>query len=598
MKFNCIDKSFVITVTIAGLSLAILEAYVWRDLANLWDTDLISYLDNGERFWNGDFNQFINLYWSPLYGILVALILKLSGSTFENELAIVRQTNMAIYGFLILCFLSYLRTLKSFLKNRFSMEESQCQERYWGVCLVTLTAIFFYSTLTLGQTMYGTPDLLSTCFAFIVSTFALGLADKLERKEKLPIKEGLALALAGLFAYLSKAPLFPYAIATLAGLLIAARKVKQARSVILISLGALFILYSPYLILISNKAGHFTFSDVFKVGQSWNIFAKQPITHGRSPSFLHPTRIFSKRPEAYEFDDNLAVTYSPWYAPCYWYEGVGILIDWQAYVGRVLVNILRYLAFFLFGAGLFWLAGLKDRLALSSPSSTAFLWLPAAAGLGFMLIGMDMSVNTDRYYSPYLVPLFTTFFISLSKLPTGKSYKNLRTLSFLISSFCILRLAIFFHSYSLIFDTANRPEGFRAVEIPAADLLKKMGLKPGDKIAQIGSCRYYFARLAKLKIIVDFTKPKEFWQLSEEEQSRITARLKKLGVKALIQEPYLKEVPLSLREQDLPKPNDHRLTNWLTLVQDEKGWSLMPAYQPDKESWDFPSTFMVLNLER
>lgn len=150
MNLPRVDKYIIVILILAGLALAIQEAYVWKDLANLWDTDLISYIDNGEAFWRGDFNHFVNLYWSPLYGILVALVLKLAGSTIDNELLLTRATNLVIYGIVCLSFLYFVETLKHFLQKRFKNEERACLESYWGLSLLTLTAVFFYSTLTLG----------------------------------------------------------------------------------------------------------------------------------------------------------------------------------------------------------------------------------------------------------------------------------------------------------------------------------------------------------------------------------------------------------------------------------------------------------------
>lgn len=584
-------------LALAGLALAVEEAYVWRNLANLWDTDLISYLDNGEAFWRSDWQHFINPYWSPLYGIIVALVLKAAASNIDSEILLVRMTNLGIFAALCLSFLFLLNSLKAFIENRFKGEDQATLAPLWGLSLVTLTAVFLYSSLTLGQTMYGTPDLLSSCFAFTISALALSLARELEGQSRLSLKTSLLLAATGFVGYLSKAPILAYAALTLIGLLVSARKVKQARSVILAGLAALFFLCAPYIALISNKAEHLTFSDVWKVGQSWNIFLKQPITHGRSPSFLHPTRIYSQNPEAYEFADERPVTYSPWYAPYYWYAGVETIIEWQEYLPRVLANMVKYSLLFLWAAVLFWLIAWKTLRPLASASSTAFLWLPIAAGLGFMLFGIDMSVNSERYYTPYLVPLFTTFFISLKKLPKDKSYLALKLACSCLVAFALLRLAIFAFSYSSLLNDQDRAEGFRPIEITIAKLLKQEGLKEGDKIAQLGSCRYYFARLAKLKIVADFVKPKEFWQLAESEQTVLIEKLKKLGVKALVQEPYLREVPLSLTEQDLPRPSDPRLKNWLTLKETEKGWSLVPAYQASAEKWNYPSTFMILKLD-
>ncbi|MBX9937922.1 MAG: hypothetical protein K2Y32_01650 [Candidatus Obscuribacterales bacterium] len=584
-------------LALAGLALAAEEAYVWRNLANLWDTDLISYLDNGEAFWKADWRNFINPYWSPLYGIIVALVLKAAAGNIENEIFLVRMTNLGLFAALCLCFLFLLNSVKIFIESRFKTEDQAKLAQFWGLTLVSLTAVFVYSSLTLGQTMYGTPDLLSSCFAFIITGLALRLAKDLEGQGQLSLKTSLLLAASGFVGYLSKAPILAYAALTLLGLLASARKVKQARSVILVGLAALFILCAPYIALISSKAEHLTFSDVWKVGQSWNIFLKQPITHGRSPSFLHPTRIYLQKPEAYEFADDRPVTYSPWYAPYYWYAGVETIIEWHEYLPRVLANLVKYSLLFLWAAALFWLIAWKTLRPLTGPCSTAFLWLPVAAGLGFMLLGIDMSVNSERYYTPYLVPLFTIFFISLKQLPKDKSYRALRLVCLCLVTFALLRLTIFAFSYSPLLRDENRAEGFRPVEITIASLLKREGLQEGDKIAQLGSCRYYFARLAKLKIVVDFVKPKEFWQLGESEQAAIVERLKKLGVKAVVQEPYLREVPLCLSEEELPRPSDQRLKNWLTLKQTGQGWALVPAYQANETKWTYPSTFMILKLD-
>src|SRR5882672_2481793 len=69
-------------------SLAILRIVFWLIAATLgliqaWVTrfamnpDGVSYLDIGDRLWGGDGHALLNGYWSPLYGALLGLAMKI-----------------------------------------------------------------------------------------------------------------------------------------------------------------------------------------------------------------------------------------------------------------------------------------------------------------------------------------------------------------------------------------------------------------------------------------------------------------------------------------------------------------------------------------
>ncbi|MDX1989135.1 MAG: hypothetical protein SFV17_20790 [Candidatus Obscuribacter sp.] len=630
MKLTGAARLATTAILCGGFLLALEEALAWSRLANLWDTDLISYLDNGEAFLNGNFQLFINPYWSPLYGILTALVLKLSAASVEMQLLTVRLTNVCIYLVLTASFVFLLGELKLRLEENFKLSnreqpkeasgvevgnasgsvegsassgeagsslgsEEGDQNWFYSLMAVFLSFIFIYSSLALGQTMYGTPDLLASALGFTATALTLKLRRLSRSGGDGAMLTALLLAFVGALGYLSKAPMLSYSYLLLLALVPEALSQKQVRKPLLTAFVVLTILVAPYIAVISQKAGHLTFSDVWKVGQSWNIFLKQPIIHGRSPEFVHPTRLLGTKPEVYEFQGQFpGTTYAPWYAPSYWYEGVPLIIEWHEYIPRVIANALRYTL--LFGGGLLILS-LTAVFSKTAPLSrhalraTLPLWLPAAVGLGFIMLGIDVTVNSDRYYTPYLVPVYACIFLASSKPPLVQKRKVWLAATAPIVGFILIRLALVGGGYwPLLTNQKALGEGFQSVELLIPGALSQLGLKPGDRIAQLGSCRYFFARLAKLEIVADITDIKAFWQLSRESRQAIYNRLQALDVKALVQEPYLKEVPLNMKEEDLASTTTARDEGWQTI--DENG-RLIAVPEPGKR----PSTFMVKLLK-
>ncbi|HMX46840.1 MAG TPA: hypothetical protein PKC93_12875, partial [Candidatus Obscuribacter sp.] len=132
MKLTGAARLATTAILCGGFLLALEEALAWSRLANLWDTDLISYLDNGEAFLNGNFQLFLNPYWSPLYGILTALVLKLSASPVEMQLLTVRLTNVCIYLSLTASFAFLLGELKQRLEENFKLSNLEKQKQASG----------------------------------------------------------------------------------------------------------------------------------------------------------------------------------------------------------------------------------------------------------------------------------------------------------------------------------------------------------------------------------------------------------------------------------------------------------------------------------
>jgi hypothetical protein len=80
----------------------------------------------------------------------------------------------------------------------------------------------------------------------------------------------------------------------------------------------------------------------------------------------------------------------------------------------------------------------------------------------------------------------------------------------------------------------DRPLGQPAYET-VAEALHAVGLKSGDRLALVGNgVEPYYARVGRLVVVAQIPDADEFWGLSASELNRITERLAKAGVRALV----------------------------------------------------------------
>src|SRR5262245_20338502 len=90
---------------IIALSLGLIQAWFHRFAMN---PDGVSYLDIGDRFWSGHWSALINGYWSPVYGFLLGLALKVLKPTAYWEFPVVHLVNFLIYVVALCCFEFFL----------------------------------------------------------------------------------------------------------------------------------------------------------------------------------------------------------------------------------------------------------------------------------------------------------------------------------------------------------------------------------------------------------------------------------------------------------------------------------------------------------
>lgn len=82
-----------LTFILIAIFLGLLQAAVGRHYVN---PDGVSYLDMSDPYWRGDWKMALNSYWSPLYSILIGILLNLLSIPTYWEAAAVHLVNFFI----------------------------------------------------------------------------------------------------------------------------------------------------------------------------------------------------------------------------------------------------------------------------------------------------------------------------------------------------------------------------------------------------------------------------------------------------------------------------------------------------------------------
>ncbi len=309
--------------------------------------------------------------------------------------------------------------------------------------------------------------------------------------------------------YWMKAILFPLGFVTLGAAYWWRRSLPGWGRRILVA-GLVFLCVSaPLILLLSRQKGRLTFGDSGRLNYAWFV---SPRTfwrnwHGEIPGSgvpAHPTRQLLRHPPLFEFDGPVVGTYPPWTDPSYWNEGLKWrfqlkpqleqLVTTAASEIRLLVRARPDLV-----TGVIILALLSGGIWFSSLGELWPLIAISACGMGIYL---PMFEN-DRYLGGFVLMLFLTL---LGAVRLSYAYARSRSST---TARSLLRLALFRSSQRQLFwsrpyicydalahrrtkctfemqlaipgiaQDASESRCQRAVE------LRRMGLRPGDKVAVI-----------------------------------------------------------------------------------------------------------------
>lgn len=512
----------------------------WVDVSH--SIDLVAYLDIGDAYWRGDFTGAINSYWSPLYSLILGGVIALVKPDIAHEMVAVRYTNFVLMIFLYGAFVLFAKTLWHGIRDKWLVEPANVwmsETIYW----IYMYSLLCFSALCFGGCEKDGPDMVTAALVLVASTAFLKLKFG-DRSFANFLLMGAALGV----GYLAKAIILPVSLFYYASAWWEMRKEHNVWKFLATAAGAELIFALPYVVMISCTFGHLTISDVSRVLPLFSDTQNDQQVHFQFPELKHHSNKIFTNPDVFEFAEPLHATYSPWYNPAFWTEGApsGEPISRSV---RHFVDNLRFFFFeifsYLLGAALLAsLILLRPCFSLKGLGNAASVCAPALVAMCAYSISANLNDHMmERYFVAWTILLYSAVVIALMVPAAGETAgkrvfaaKQFLLLSIAVSMMIFTSAFYFYHKH--VRDQYGVP-----VDTLIASKAQELGLKPGDKIAQIGFRRYYWARLARLRIVADIFDDAGFWAMEPNRREELIDVLRQHDVKAIIQT-WAIDVPL------------------------------------------------------
>jgi 4-amino-4-deoxy-L-arabinose transferase-like glycosyltransferase len=509
-------------------------------------TDGISYLDMGDAIVRGDWKMAFNGLWSPLYAWLQGVALWLLRPSTYSEFTLVQFVNLLIYLFVLGCFDFLLRVAVADRPGNGDIASGSSPLPRWAVFAVGYS-VFLWSSLSLITIEAVHPDLLMAGFLYL----AVGVLLQLWARPHSFSRFVLLGAVLG-FGYLAKAPVFPLAFLFFAVSWILAGRWSFATPRVLAAIFIFLAVSAPWFIGLSRAKGRLTFGDsarwnyivqVNGASQDWYL----QTLGTASGHYTHPIRKIFDAPPTYEFATPVKGTLPVWYDPSYWAEGAVPRFSLKAQLKTIHRWLTFYLVlFFNSQSALFvgfvvlcFMAG-RDRFVQQIMARWP-VWLIGLAGLGMYAL-----VHAERRYVAVFFTLIWVGLFSGLKAPPGREGSRL---VMLVTVAVVIAMA----SPVAVTTANNLISEFRGgaphIQWQVAEDLRRLGVKPGDRVARIPDhLGLGWARLLRVTVVADvgFDHSMDFWCAKPEVQAQIIEAFRRLGATAIVADtipPGLVNVP-------------------------------------------------------
>ena len=535
------------------LALALGALYYWGFRHEIGG-DGISYLDFGDAIVRGDRDQMINGTWSPLYPALLGVSLLITNPSPYWESSVASLVNFLIYVLALFSFNFLLRELIRFHQDR---EGQRSEEGYVnlpaGVLLLLGYAIFIWASLMMIGTGWSSiilrgpglsPDMLVAMFVYLASAILL----RIRKGSTGLITFAVLGAVLGL-SYLAKAVMFPLSFVFLGAGFFLIGNLRRAAPRAALALIIFLATAGVYIVPLSVKKERLTFGDTGAFSYA-HFLNGTPHFHwqGEPPGSgtpRHPTRKIFDQPAIYEFGTPVGGSYPPWYDPSYWCEGLTPHLDLKQQVKVMARNasLYYYPIFFseyqvclLLGFLILLLcAGRGRRSSLKGIGEYWYFLIPAIAALIlYWLVYVE-----SRHVAPFIVLLWLGLFsgLRLSENEESRRLLKLVPISIVIMMGAIIFVPVIRQTYSVARELMKGENASANLQWQVADGLNRMGIQPGDKVASLGlgnQWDFYWARLARVKIVVEAPDPDSFWTANESVRAEAIKTFAATGARALV----------------------------------------------------------------
>ena len=511
-------------------------------LLNVWarrndvTPDSISYIEIGWATARGGLHQLVNAYWSPLYPFLLSLIFRLFYPAVQWDFTAAHVLNLAFY----------LASFASFglFQNELDLQREAVGElagKYLPVLPRTMWiwgSIFFLwaGCFWLGP-VWVTPDLCVAALVYLATALLFRIRGG---RGNWLVFAGLGVLLG--LEYLAKAAMFPLAFIFLLSAFclsrIAGSSFLAAALRTLIATVVFVGIALPFVLALSAAKGRPTFGDSGRINYAEFVNRATRSVHWQGEPAgtgtpLHASRKIFSDPNVFEFSSPVPGSYSPWFDPSYWYDGVRPHFSVKAQAWALFRASNMYLKIFSKSGALWVVLALilvvrRKLLGWGRPSSGAWLvFLPSLAALAmYSLVLVEF-----RYVAPFALMLLM-WMLSRMKIATGAGPLLVRRFHFVI--ILAPALAIAWAAGRDLYDIArNKPYEPWVV----AQRLHEMGIPPGTDVGYIGTgLDAYWAHLAGVRIIAeipDEQQPRFIGAVAARRQ-QVLALFSSVGAKAVV----------------------------------------------------------------
>jgi hypothetical protein len=490
-----------------------------------------SYLDVASAYLRGDFANAVNAYWSPFYSWLIALVLWIFKPSAYWETTILHLLNLA--GILLA-----LRAFEFFFRQFLAATQKFANPEGEGVQLPVATwwmlgyALFVSATLEV-MAMY--PITAPDHWVCIVTFLSIGLILKISMRGGPLFFASLGLVLG--LGYLTKAFYFPLAFVFIGTAWLATRELRKNLIGALVALIAFLLVAGPFVFALSKAKHRLTYGDVGKIAyaevMNWGLEPMFWEGGNGSGTPKHPARIILSSPTVYEFAEPISGSYPIWYDSSYWKDGMEVhfrpvnqLRVLRQSVGTFFLIFLIQLEFVV-GLAVLAFCNVRVREWLSVASRQWFLWFPATvACLGFACVLVE-----GRYVASFLVVLWLAAFgcsLGSVSVPSRRVAVAVVLAVTLVTSVKVLKFAVT--------DAIAIPKQVNE-NWEAAQKLKELGVRPGDRVALIGVlAEQHLLRLANVKAVAElrYHDERKFWTGHASLQDTVFAAFATTGSKIVV----------------------------------------------------------------
>lgn len=488
--------------------------------------DGMSYLDMAVAAASGNVSELANLYWSPIYPAILAIVFRCFAVSPPSEFLFTHMVNVGIGLFALGSFTFFL---KAYLGHTADTDLSRNRRRS---TIVLGYALFLWSLIQTSAVAAVSPDLLSGGLSFL----AAGFCFRLIRDSPKGAHVGNSIALGTVLgaAAWTKAALLPLGVALLVVLFVTQRRVLRcvlpSKAVTALLVTFLAIL-APLVAVMSRKANKITFGESGRINYAWMVQAEIPRLFGwtkASPSTgvpRHPPRVLNEQPTVFEYAGTTPGTYPPWYDPAYFHEGLRLRFHVRNQIQALWLsfNELRWghgrsVLILVPGLVLLWIRTNRLR-AVQTLRRNAWLlfWVIFAFAM------YSVVLTQPRYVTAFLVMFWLLLFDAAAGAAWGK-------LSEIVLALVSVGLVAIPSTVAIL-----SPPARVAPHLEVATKLAESGLIAGDSVALIGrGYDAYFAHLARLKIIGEVEEPDSFWALDPVRARAISDKLRGAGAKVVV----------------------------------------------------------------